>query len=154
MLGVTPDTGGRGAGEGGQNPTGAMEVANRKGISPRPVEPPPRRAACAERCPHGSGSDGWKRAIFMKPPEGISGGSEELMVPRWPSTSCSRPILNASLGDIFRELQSRSPGRYQPLQFRTQMPRHAENKSSLASNSRGAMARGSNPRAIPNFSLR
>src|SRR6266536_4227648 len=31
----------------------------------------------------------------------------------------SRPILSASLGDIFRELQRLSPGRYQPLQIRT-----------------------------------
>lgn len=87
MLRVMPETGGRGAGEGGQNPTGAMDVANRKGISPIPVEPQPWRAVCYESSLHGSGSDGWKRAVFMKPPEGISGRSEELMVPRWPSTS-------------------------------------------------------------------
>ena len=65
------------------------------------------------------GSDGRIWAIFMKPPEGISGRSEGLMVSRWPSTSCSRPILNDSLGDIFRELQHRSPGRSQPLHIRT-----------------------------------
>jgi hypothetical protein len=35
-----PQTRGRGAGEGGENPTGAVEAANRKGISPIPVEPP------------------------------------------------------------------------------------------------------------------
>ena len=64
MLRVTPETGRRGAGEGGQNPTGAMDVVNRKGISPRPVEPPPWRAVCAERRLHGSGSDGWKRTVF------------------------------------------------------------------------------------------
>jgi hypothetical protein len=29
------------------------------------------------------------------------------------------PILNDSLGDIFRELQHCSPGRYQPLHIRT-----------------------------------
>ena len=34
-----------------------------------------------------------------------------------------------SSGDIFRELQRRSPGRYQLLQIRTLMPRHAENPS-------------------------
>ena len=59
-----------------------------------------------------------------------------------------------SSGDIFRELQRRSPERYRPLQIRTLMPRHAENKSSPASNSRGALARRSNPRIITNFSLR
>ena len=35
-----------------------------------------------------------------------------------------------SSGDIFRELQRRSPGRYQPLQIRTHKPRDAENPSS------------------------
>jgi hypothetical protein len=34
-----------------------------------------------------------------------------------------------SSGDIFRELQRRSPGRYQPLQIRTHEQRHAENTS-------------------------
>ena len=37
--GVMPRTRGRGAGEGGHNLTGAEEAANRKGISPRLVEP-------------------------------------------------------------------------------------------------------------------
>jgi hypothetical protein len=32
-------------------------------------------------------------------------------------------------GDIFRELQRRSPGRYRPLQIRTHEPRYAENTS-------------------------
>ena len=35
----------------------------------------------------------------------------------------------ARSGDIFRELQRRSPGRYQPLQIRTHEQRHAENTS-------------------------
>ena len=39
-----------------------------------------------------------------------------------------------SSGDIFRELQRRSPGRYQPLQIRTREPRHAENTSLPAGN--------------------
>jgi Integrase core domain len=38
-----------------------------------------------------------------------------------------------SSGDIFRELQCCSPGRYKPLQIRTRKPRHAENPSSLGS---------------------
>jgi len=63
-LRAMPETGGRSAGEGGQNPKGAVEAANRKGISPIPVEPHPRRAVCAERCPHGSGGGSWKRADF------------------------------------------------------------------------------------------
>jgi hypothetical protein len=58
-----------------------------------------------------------------------------------------------SSGDIFRELQRCSPGRYQPLQIRTLIPRHAENKSSPTSNTRGAMANRSNQRIIPNFSF-
>ena len=37
-----------------------------------------------------------------------------------------------SSGDIFRELQRRSPGRYQLLQIRTHKPRYAENPSSPA----------------------
>lgn len=61
MIGAMPDTRGRGAGDGGQNPTGTMDVANRKGISPRPVEPPPWRARCIERCPAGSGRGSWVR---------------------------------------------------------------------------------------------
>ena len=36
-----------------------------------------------------------------------------------------------SSGDIFRELQRRSPGRYQPLQIRTLTARNAENTSYL-----------------------
>ena len=71
MLGVMPRTGGRGAGEGGHNPTGAVEAAKRKGISPIPVEPHLWRAVGIERCLYGSGSDGWNRAVFMKPPEGF-----------------------------------------------------------------------------------
>jgi hypothetical protein len=39
------------------------------------------------------------------------------------------PTPNARSGDIFRELQRRSPGRYQPLQIRTHEQRHAENTS-------------------------
>ena len=39
-----------------------------------------------------------------------------------------------SSGDIFRELQHRSPGCYQPLQIRTHEPRHAENTSLSAGN--------------------
>jgi hypothetical protein len=39
-----------------------------------------------------------------------------------------------SSGDIFRELQRRSPGRYQPLQIRTREPRHAENPSLATGN--------------------
>jgi hypothetical protein len=31
--------------------------------SPIPVEPHPRRAVCVERCLHGSGRGGWKRAV-------------------------------------------------------------------------------------------
>jgi hypothetical protein len=65
MLRVMPGTGGRGAGEGGQNLTGAVEAANRRGISPIQVEPHPWRAVCAERCLHGSGRGGWKRAVFL-----------------------------------------------------------------------------------------
>jgi hypothetical protein len=42
-----------------------VEAANRKGISPIPVEPPPWRARCIERCPAGSGRGGWKRAAFL-----------------------------------------------------------------------------------------
>jgi hypothetical protein len=38
-----------------------------------------------------------------------------------------------SSGDIFRELQRRSPGRYQPLQIRTREPRHAQDTSLPAS---------------------
>jgi len=39
------------------------------------------------------------------------------------------PLPNGSFGDIFRELQRRSPGRYQPLHIRTLIPRNAENPS-------------------------
>jgi len=39
-----------------------------------------------------------------------------------------------SSGDIFRELQRRSPGRYQPLQIRSLIPRHAENPSLSVAN--------------------
>jgi hypothetical protein len=60
-----PRTGGRGAGEGGQNPTGAVEAANRKGISPIQVEPHPWRAVCYESSLHGSGRDGWKRVYSV-----------------------------------------------------------------------------------------
>jgi hypothetical protein len=42
-----------------------VEAANRKGISPIPVEPPLWRARCIERCPAGSGRGGWKRAAFL-----------------------------------------------------------------------------------------
>jgi hypothetical protein len=34
MIGAMPDTRGRGTGEDEQNPKGAVEAANRKGISP------------------------------------------------------------------------------------------------------------------------
>src|SRR5947209_8577510 len=53
-----------------------------------------------------------------------------------------------SSGDIFRELQRRSPGRYQPLQIRTREPRHAQDPSLSAGNTGGAMARRSNPGTI------
>ena len=56
-----PRTGGRGAGEGGQNPTGAMDVA----FSPIQVEPHPRRAVCCESSLHGSGRDRWKRVYSV-----------------------------------------------------------------------------------------
>ena len=39
-----------------------------------------------------------------------------------------------SSGDIFRELQRRSPGRYQPLHIRTLIPRNAENPRLFAEN--------------------
>ncbi len=39
-----------------------------------------------------------------------------------------------SSGDILRELQRLSPGRYQPLQIRTLMPWHAENTCLPAGN--------------------
>jgi hypothetical protein len=39
-----------------------------------------------------------------------------------------------SSGDIFRELQRRSPGRYHPLQIRTREPRHAQDSSTSAAN--------------------
>jgi len=48
-------------------------------------------------------------------------------------------------GDIFRELQRRSPGRYRPLQIRTHEPRHAENTSLPDGNVGRAMAKGSDP---------
>jgi hypothetical protein len=50
--------------------------------------------------------------------------------------SCSGwlPTLSASLGDIFRELKHRSPGRYQPFQIRTHEPRHEENTNLSAGN--------------------
>jgi hypothetical protein len=53
-----------------------------------------------------------------------------------------------SSGDISRELQCRSPGRYHPLQVRTREPRDAENRSAPPGNVGGAMARGSDPWAI------
>ena len=58
-----------------------------------------------------------------------------------------------SSGDIFRELQRHSPGRYQPLQIRTREPRHAENTSSPLGNVRGAMANRSDPWPITPASL-
>jgi hypothetical protein len=45
------------------------------------------KAVCAERCLHGLGRGGWKRAVFVKPPGVISGRSEEHMAPRRPPTS-------------------------------------------------------------------
>ncbi len=51
-------------------------------------------------------------------------------------------------GDIFRELQCRSPGRYQPLQIRTREPRHTENTGLSHGNTGGALARGSDPGTI------
>ncbi len=53
-----------------------------------------------------------------------------------------------SSGDISRELQCRSPGRYHPLQIRTREPRDAENRSAPPGNVGGAMARGSDPWTI------
>jgi hypothetical protein len=53
-----------------------------------------------------------------------------------------------SSGDIFRELQRRSPGRYQPLQIRTREPRDAQDTSLPAGSAGGAMARGSDPGTI------
>ena len=47
-----------------------------------------------------------------------------------------------SSGDIFRELQRRSPGRYQPLQIRTREPRDAQDPGPSAGNQGGAVARG------------
>jgi hypothetical protein len=53
-----------------------------------------------------------------------------------------------SSGDIFRELQRCSPGRYQPLQIRTHKPRNAENPSLSLGNVPGAMANRSDPRPV------
>jgi hypothetical protein len=70
----------------------AVEAANRKGISEEAQTTSQAwRARCIERCPAGSGRGGWKRTIFTKPPEVMSGRSEELTVPRRPPTSYQRP---------------------------------------------------------------
>jgi hypothetical protein len=53
-----------------------------------------------------------------------------------------------SSGDIFRELRRLSPGRYQPLQIRTDTSRDAENTSPSAGNVGGAMAGRSDQRTI------
>ena len=47
-----------------------------------------------------------------------------------------------SSGDIFREVQRRAPGRYQPLQIRTREPRDAQDPGPSAGNQGGAVARG------------
>ena len=65
-----PDTGGRGPGEDGQNPKGAVEAAAARDQ----VEPSLWRAVCRESGLHGSGRGGWKRAVFTKPPEGFLAG--------------------------------------------------------------------------------
>jgi len=59
-----------------------------------------------------------------------------------------------SSGDIFRELQRRSPGRYQPLQIRTREPRHAENTNVSPRIQRGAMESRSDPWIIALASFR
>jgi hypothetical protein len=67
MIGVTPDTRGRGAGEGRQNLTGAVDAAAALyRWSYLPGEPDAVKAARP-----GSGRGGWKRIVFMKPPEGF-----------------------------------------------------------------------------------
>jgi hypothetical protein len=75
--GVMPRTRGRAAGlgerprlcGGGREPQGDKQS--------RQTKSPAGRARCIERCPAGSGRGGWKRAVSMKPPEEISGRSEE-----------------------------------------------------------------------------
>src|SRR5450755_1664161 len=69
MIGVMPDTWGRGPGEDGQNPKGAVDAAAARDQ----VEPSLWRAVCHESGLHGSGRGGWKRACFQ--------------VTRWPPTS-------------------------------------------------------------------
>jgi hypothetical protein len=58
-----------------------------------------------------------------------------------------------SSGDIFRELQRLSPGRYHPLQIRTHKPRNAQDPGLLARNLGGAVAGRSHSRtsASPNL---
>jgi hypothetical protein len=69
MIGVMPDTWGRGLGEDGHNPKGAVDAAAAR----YQVEPSLWRAVCCESSLHGSGRGGWKRAWFQ--------------VTRWPPTS-------------------------------------------------------------------
>jgi hypothetical protein len=87
MPGVMPRTGGRAAGlwkrprpcAGGREPQGDKRSRQTKFQA--------WRAVCCESSLHGSGRGWWKRAVFMKPPEEISGGSEERTAPRWQPTS-------------------------------------------------------------------
>src|SRR5436305_9829544 len=60
MPGVIPRTGGRGAGEGGHTPTGAVEAATAQDRWSRIAF----RAVCGESSLHGSGWGSWKRAEF------------------------------------------------------------------------------------------
>jgi hypothetical protein len=50
-----------------------------------------------------------------------------------------------SSGDIFRELQRLSPGRYHPMQIRTHKPRNAENTSPPGGNLRGSVPSRGDP---------
>jgi len=58
-----------------------------------------------------------------------------------------------SSGDIFRELQRLSPGRYHPLHIRTHKPRDAEDTGLPARNLGGAMAGRSHSRTIASHIL-
>jgi hypothetical protein len=75
MIGVMPDTRGRGPGEDGQNLKGAVDAAAAR----YQVEPSLRRAVCRESGLHGSGRGGWKRTC--------------LQITRWPPTSLTEAEL-------------------------------------------------------------
>ena len=86
MIGVTPDTWGRGAGEGRQNPTGAVEAATAQyRWSSLSGEPDAVKAARP-----GSGRGGWKR----------DNHSSDVDHTRWPPTSIVRAAALHVFGDV------------------------------------------------------